>query len=178
MSNKPPLISFIGWSGSGKTTFFEQVVRNLSADEVKVGLIKHISFDTQLDTPGKDSWRYEQAGASPVIAASEHQYAVFRSIHEERTLAPMADDIAAECDVILAEGHRVQASSVIEFRRMTHKKHDPIFDLERLTAIVCDDASVRDEASRLGVPAFDLDDTEAVAEFIEEVIRSGLCTNW
>jgi len=44
-----PVISFIGWSGSGKTTFLEQVVRYLSRDGLRVGILKHHGHTTTVD---------------------------------------------------------------------------------------------------------------------------------
>ncbi|MCL5057026.1 MAG: molybdopterin-guanine dinucleotide biosynthesis protein B, partial [Actinobacteria bacterium] len=38
---KIPVISFVGYSGSGKTTFLERLIPELKARNLRVGVIKH-----------------------------------------------------------------------------------------------------------------------------------------
>jgi molybdopterin-guanine dinucleotide biosynthesis protein B len=58
------ITTIIGHSGSGKTTLIEKLVRELTQRGLRVATIKHAHHSVQLDTPGKDSWRYTQAGAA------------------------------------------------------------------------------------------------------------------
>lgn len=161
-----PVISIVGWSGSGKTTFLEKVVVALGASGLRVGIIKHHAHTTSIDIEGKDSWRYGQAGANPVVVSSPAEYSIIRKAPVEKTLAELAAEIADECDLILTEGYRDQAATIIEFRRSTHRS-DAICSLEKLCALVCDDASTRTQAEAAGVAAFDLNDPQGVALYIE-----------
>jgi len=163
-----PVVSLIGWSGSGKTTFLEQVVRILSEDGVRVGIIKHHGHTTSVDVEGKDTWRYGQAGACPVVISSAAEYAIIRKVEREKTLAELAEIIADESDIVLTEGFRRQAQTIIEFRRSEYN-NEQIFDLSRLTALVCDDESSLEAARAADVPTFQPDDPAGVAAFLKEL---------
>ena len=52
----------------GKTTLLIELVEELTRRGVRVGTIKHSSHSHELDTPGKDSFRHRQAGATPAAS--------------------------------------------------------------------------------------------------------------
>jgi molybdopterin-guanine dinucleotide biosynthesis protein B len=66
-------IAVVGTKKSGKTTTIENLTRELTKRGYKVAAIKHINEDFAFDTPGKDTWRYQQAGASTIIAVGPNQ---------------------------------------------------------------------------------------------------------
>lgn len=165
-----PVISFIGWSGSGKTTFLEKVIAELTAEGISVGTIKHHGHDTDIDVPGKDSWRHARAGASPVIVSSPTQYSLIRKVERERTLAELATEAAPYCDVLLTEGYREQASFVIEFSRKGHND-TLISNPALLRALISDNPELRAIATDAALPVFDLDDVKKVTEFIRLTCR-------
>ena len=61
----PPLC-IVGPSDAGKTTLVESLVAEL-ADAGRVGTIKSIHHDIEIDTPGKDTHRHRTAGADTVV---------------------------------------------------------------------------------------------------------------
>jgi len=61
----PPLC-IVGPSDAGKTTLLESLVAEL-ADAGRVGTIKSIHHDIEIDTPGKDTHRHRTAGADTVV---------------------------------------------------------------------------------------------------------------
>ncbi len=61
-----PVVSFIGLSGRGKTTLLEQLVRELKRLGYRVAVVKHAPHGFDIDHPGKDSWRLNQAGSDIV----------------------------------------------------------------------------------------------------------------
>ena len=61
----PPLC-VVGPSDAGKTTLLESLVAEL-ADAGRVGTIKSIHHDIEIDTPGKDTYRHRTAGADTVV---------------------------------------------------------------------------------------------------------------
>ena len=73
-----PAIGFAAYSGTGKTTVMEALVRCLTRRQVRVGVIKHDGHDFDIDHPGKDSWRHTQAGACSVVITSPRKTAVIR----------------------------------------------------------------------------------------------------
>jgi len=66
-------IAVVGTKKSGKTTTIENLTRELTKRGYKVAAIKHINEDFAFDTPGKDTWRYQQAGANTIIATGPNQ---------------------------------------------------------------------------------------------------------
>ncbi|MFO7925622.1 MAG: molybdopterin-guanine dinucleotide biosynthesis protein B [Halobacteriota archaeon] len=59
-------VCVVGPSDSGKTTLIESLVPVLGADG-RVGTIKSIDHDIEIDTPGKDTHRHRTAGAETVV---------------------------------------------------------------------------------------------------------------
>ena len=51
----PPLVSIVGKSDSGKTTFIEKLVPQLVRLGCRVGTVKHDVHGFDIDHPGKDS---------------------------------------------------------------------------------------------------------------------------
>ncbi len=73
------VVSFVAASSnSGKTTLIEKIVTILKARGLRVAVIKHTSSGFDLDKPGKDSWRFQQAGADAVILVGPEQVALMR----------------------------------------------------------------------------------------------------
>lgn len=63
------VISVIGISSSGKTTTVEAIIRGLKGRRYSVGSVKDIHFEAfAIDTPGTNTHRHRQAGASLVTA--------------------------------------------------------------------------------------------------------------
>lgn len=166
-----PVISIVAWSNSGKTTFFEQVVAILSKKGIKVGLIKHHAHTSPIDIVGKDSWRYAQAGAIPVVVSSPEEYAVFRKRPDgEASLEDLCKEISSEVDVILTEGYKYEGMSKIEFSRKDFKP-EPVEDSKNLIALISDDTDRRAEFDALDIPNFNLEDITGVATFIESLLQ-------
>jgi molybdopterin-guanine dinucleotide biosynthesis protein B len=67
-------IAVVGTKKSGKTTTIENLTRELTKRGYKVAVIKHINEPNFIiDTPGKDTWRYLQAGAKTIVATGPNQ---------------------------------------------------------------------------------------------------------
>lgn len=102
------VISFIGWSGSGKTSLMEYLIKELSNRGLKVIAVKHIHspvFD--VDKEGKDTWRLFNAGAEAVVGASSERLYIFsrtREIIDIDTLCNTMEILHGDLDFILIEG--------------------------------------------------------------------------
>ena len=77
-SNNPfQMISFIGYSKSGKTVSIEKLISYLHNQNYIVLAFKHIHQDNfSIDTPGKNTWKYSQAGADVVVSQSPNESAI------------------------------------------------------------------------------------------------------
>ncbi len=161
-----PLVGFVAYSGTGKTTLLEKVIPELRALKLRVGIIKHAHHDFDIDIPGKDSWRLRQAGASQVMVASRKRWALItehETVHEEPNLQELLRHLDTRLlDLVVVEGFKHEAFAKIELRRS---------DLER-PAIHCDDPHViavahdRPESYPCPLPLLDLNQPQQIAQFI------------
>lgn len=92
-TKKPFVMGFIGRSGSGKTTLAAAVLRILAARGWRVYAVKDAHHHIDLDTPGKDTWRYRESGASRVILRTPERWAVLTETPEG---APGIDELLKE----------------------------------------------------------------------------------
>lgn len=154
-----PIVSFVGRSNSGKTTFIERVIPELVRAGYKVATVKHAGHGFDLDTEGKDSWRHKQAGASSVVILSKGSMAVFADVSDQLKVEDVRDRLLDDTyDLILAEGwkHEGYPKIVIVRDQLGEVPISP----EGLLAVVSD------KPIDLTVPLFGLDDVSAVAALI------------
>ena len=84
-------VHILGRKNHGKTTLVVELVEYLTARGMHVGTIKHTHHAHELDTPGKDSHRHGEAGAS--VASCEANWAIVMLWHtaeESRLFASLA----------------------------------------------------------------------------------------
>jgi molybdopterin-guanine dinucleotide biosynthesis adapter protein len=155
------VIGFAGYSGSGKTTLIEKVIPILVMEGLKVSLIKHAHHEFDVDHPGKDSWRHRHAGASEVLISSSRRWALMHELRgaDEPTLEQQLKHLAP-CDLVIIEGYKNETAPKIEVHRAASGK--PLLYLEDSNTI----AIATDEPLDTTVPQLDLDNAEAVAQFI------------
>ena len=154
-------IGIAGYSGSGKTTLIEKVIPRLVLEGFRVSLIKHAHHEFDLDQPGKDSHRHRMAGATEVLVSSSQRWALMHELRgvTEPTLEEQLRHFAP-CDVVIVEGWKHHAMPKIEVHRKLSEK--PLL-FPNDTSVV---AVASDESLATALPQFDLDDAEAVAQFI------------
>lgn len=151
----------IGWKNSGKTSLMERLVAEITGRGFSVSTVKHVHHDVDLDQPGKDSHRHRVAGASEVVLASAHRFALMREHRGPEPELPQILQRLAPVDLILVEGYKRDAHPKIEvFRR--EAGHDLIQPGDALVRAVATDAAL----AALPVPVLDLNDTAAIADFI------------
>lgn len=155
------IVSFIAASsGSGKTTLIEKVVRILKARGLRVAVIKHASQGFDLDRPGKDSWRFREAGADAVVLAGPDSVALQRrtaGVPSFDELLPLAGD----ADIVICEGFKSVAVNKIEVFRNGVSGARPLCQSDRSVIALVSSAPV-DAA----IPCFDWNDAASVADFI------------
>ncbi|MCO6453035.1 MAG: molybdopterin-guanine dinucleotide biosynthesis protein B [Caldilineales bacterium] len=159
MNESPPVVSVVGMSGSGKTTFLEKLIPALKARGLRVGVLKHHGHPTPFDMPGKDTYRHFQAGADVVVGASAVQVAVFRREDGAADLEAVIARHMGGLDLVLTEGYKRGPYPKIEIHRAAHNPDLLCAPAELL-------ALVTDEAFDIDVPQFGLDATDAVAIFL------------
>ena len=103
INRKVPVISIIApSSGTGKTTFIERLIPKLNERGIKVGVVKSDSHGFNLDVEGKDSWRFQNAGAQSVAVVSTNGYFIVQKTNNRETFQKVAEKFE-NVDLILTE---------------------------------------------------------------------------
>jgi molybdopterin-guanine dinucleotide biosynthesis protein B len=155
----PPVVSIVGNSGSGKTTFLEKLIPVLTGRGLKVGSIKHDVHGFELDKPGKDSWRHKHAGASTTVISSPYQIGMVKDVeydHQPDELFPLFNGM----DIILTEGYKRSNMPKLEIFRLEITTEPLCKNDEKLLALISD------SAIDIGVPVFSTGDIQKVADFL------------
>ena len=159
------IIGIAGWSGSGKTTLLTRVIPRLVTDGLKVSTLKHAHHAFDIDQPGKDSWRHRQAGAFEIVIASNRRLAKIREF--EVHAAPTAHQLLAElvdCDWALVEGFKHADLLKIEVWRASTGQ--PVqYPNDPFVVAIATDSPDRLPVPT-GLPLFDLNAPDAIAEFL------------
>ncbi|MBI5642906.1 MAG: molybdopterin-guanine dinucleotide biosynthesis protein B [Deltaproteobacteria bacterium] len=158
-----PVISFVGKSGSGKTTFLEKVVKELTGRGYSVGVIKHDAHGFEIDHEGKDSYRHKHAGATVVALSSPEKLAVIKDVEKEWGPERIISAYLSDVDLVITEGFKKARFPKIEVVRKAHSKKPVCGKDKTLRAYVTD-------LDLEGKPLFGLKDYGKVASFIEKEI--------
>jgi molybdopterin-guanine dinucleotide biosynthesis protein B len=154
-------ISIVGHSGSGKTTLIEKLIRVLTLQGLRVATIKHAHHTVQLDTPGKDSWRYTQAGAVKSLLVTGEGVRLVATQIAERDPQLLAMQFLGDVDLVLAEGFSNASGAKIEVLRRARSATPRCSVEDGLIALVTDVDEVHPQ-----LPHFGLDDIGSIIEFI------------
>lgn len=153
-------VSFVAaCSNSGKTTLIEKIVRILKSRGLRIAVIKHTPKGFDLDKPGKDSWRFQQAGADSVVLIGPGKMALMQNIDRE----PSFDEIeqTLDADIVICEGFKNTVKNKIEVFRAGVSGERPLCVTDPSYL-----ALVSDKHFDVPIPSFDLNDAEAVSEFV------------
>ncbi len=158
-------IGFSGYSGSGKTTLIEHLIARLRLAGQRVSVVKHAHHAFDIDHEGKDSWRHRQAGAFEVVVASDRRLAKIREyeVQGEPTVHQLIAELC-ECDWALVEGFKHADLLKIEVWRAATGKPVQYPNDPYVVAMATDSPAQLPEPT--GLPIFDLNDPDAVAQFL------------
>ena len=123
--------------------------------------LKHSRGGIEIDHPGKDSWRYSQAGGDAVLISSPDKLAFFKNLNHELSIEEIMPIVGPEFDLVLVEGFKKSKIPKIEVHR---KKlgDDILCSPEELSAVVTDGSLDTD------IVQLPWGDTVTVADFIEK----------
>jgi molybdopterin-guanine dinucleotide biosynthesis protein B len=156
----PPIVSIVGNSKSGKTTFIEKLIPELKSRGYRVATIKHVGEVSAIDDPGKDSSRHIQAGSEATAIVSQDKIVLIKPVASDVTLDGIVQIFGEDYDIILAEGFKQGSAPKIEVHR--RESGPPLSDIKKLIAIVTDEPL--ETKTRL----FSLDNVKGVADLLEE----------
>lgn len=164
-----PLLGFCAsGSGVGKTTLLTSLIPVLTARGVRLSVIKHAHHTFDIDHPGKDSYRIREAGAVQTMLGSRKRWALMTEMsrvnerEDDLRLAELLPQMNTSLvDLILVEGFKQEPIPKIEiFRPALHKPlladHDP-----HIIAVATDGPAPT------ALPQLDLNDAQAIADFVQ-----------
>ncbi len=156
------VFSVVGYSGSGKTTTIEGIIRSLKNRGYRVGSLKDIHFEGfAIDTEGTNSYRHKAAGSSLVTARGFHETDIL--FQERLSLGHIA--AFYDVDYLVLEG-LMEASVPLVLAGRDLKDLDEKFD-KRVFAVTGRVADNLEEYR--GLPAISvMKDPEALVDLIEE----------
>ena len=165
----PPVFIFVGHSGSGKTTLVEKLLPELIRRGRRVATIKHAHHKVELDTEGKDSWRYKNAGAVMSMLVTTNALQLVADAADRREPLQLAERFLGEADMVLAEGFSHAPGAKIEVLRRECDRPPRCAIGDGLIAIVTDVGEAYPE-----LPHFALDDIAGLADFV--IASAGLAS--
>jgi molybdopterin-guanine dinucleotide biosynthesis protein B len=101
---KPVVLGFYGKSESGKTTLLNSIIAELSNQGFRIAAIKKTDRTITLDQEGKDSFRFAQAGANPVVFSTSIETAII--VGSKKSETEIVSDLKqlVDLDFIFIEG--------------------------------------------------------------------------
>ncbi len=174
------MIGLVGRSGSGKTTLIASLLPALRRRGLTVSTIKHAHHGFDLDRPGKDSFVHREGGAKEVMLVSDARWALMHEVGDGPY--PALEDLVARLapvDLVLVEGFHTHRHAAIEVHRPSEGYALLWREGSAIVAVASDES-----LPALAIPFLDLNDTEAIADFVlakaeltsrfrDEVFREG-----
>ncbi len=156
-----PIVTFIGWHDSGKTTLASQVVRHLKTMGYRVAVIKSSKEPgIEFDSPGTDTTKHRMAGADSVMFVGPDRM-VLQAGNENLPLVALSYRYFPDVDIVIGEGfkdaRRVPKIEILRDRERMLRS--------RVSGVI---AVATDLADVSGDNIFSLDDSPRIAQFIEK----------
>ena len=156
-----PVISFVGYHNSGKTTFATKVVKELKQKGHSVAVLKSAKQRNLIeDKPGKDSYRYREAGADAVGIVTPDELALFKKIGKP-DLQLLAFSLFDDYDIVICEGFKDSNVPKIEVTRKEANQPLLLGQVKNIVAVVSD-------YHVDGTKNFSINDVSKIIPFIEE----------
>lgn len=161
LSRKTPIIAIVAPnSGTGKTFFIEKLIKTLSAQNISVGVIKSDSHGFNLDIEGKDSQKFQNAGAKSVAVVSPNSFFIIQN-DKSTNFLEIAEKMSA--DLILTESRTHETFPAISLWRECGE----VIKNEKIAAIFSSKPQKTDD-----IYQFDLNDTisaEKIVKFLADI---------
>ena len=164
-----PIITFVGKSGTGKTTFLEQLIPALKARGLRLAVLKHDAHHFEMDKPGKDTYRFTAAGADVVTISNAEKFAMIERPVEELSVADIVSRLP-QVDLVLTEGYKRSRYPKIEIHRAALNR-PLIAPPEELLAIMTDEPV---DSPALQLPLTDISGCADVIEAYLARFQAGL----
>lgn len=151
-----------GWKNAGKTGLVERLVTEITGRGWTVSTLKHAHHVTDVDQPGRDSFRHREAGARQVLLASPKRWALMTELRDAPE-PPLAELLARldPVDLVLVEGWKRDAHPKVEAHRAETGRPPRAPEDPTIRAVAADGP-----LEGVSQPLFHLDDTAGIADFV------------
>jgi molybdopterin-guanine dinucleotide biosynthesis protein MobB len=127
-----------------------------------VAAIKRSHHKIELDRKGKDSHRFQEAGANPSVITGLNMYGYVQSFETPPTLAELAGTVDKKADIILVEGFKhEQLNGMFRFVVISPNLADQELIDKADGLIVSDNQTMRDKR-----PFYQRDNVEGLVDWI------------
>lgn len=162
------IVSFTGWSNTGKTGFIESLLRLCSGKGIAAAAIKKSRHAADLPPEAKDSVRFFGAGAHPSIYLTDDDMTCV-------TLPPARLDstgVAALCGdarYIFCEGLAVEGAVRVLACGSARSEEELKRPLDSADAVITSEASLAGLAEGKGIRCFSPSEAEAFLEYLDSL---------
>lgn len=160
--NLAPVVTFVGKSGTGKTTFLEKLIPELKRRGLRVAVLKHDAHEFEMDKPGKDTYRFTAAGADVVTISNAGKFAMVERPSRELEVRDIISRLP-QVDLVLTEGYKKSRYPKIEIHR-AELKCPLIAEEAELLAVMTD------EPLDTGARQLALEDISGCADLLQEYL--------
>lgn len=130
MKDSPIIIGFYGLSNTGKTTLITRLIEWFAQKNVSIATIKQTTHSYSIDSPGKDTWQYAQAGSALICfqTASETTFILKKQVSMKKiiTLLKSFDSF----DLLIIEGARDKDITKIRLDEKTPLRENTVFTFD------------------------------------------------
>jgi molybdopterin-guanine dinucleotide biosynthesis protein B len=156
-----PIITFIGWHDSGKTTLATQVVNHLTGQGYRIAVIKSTSDEgIPFDTPGTDTHKHKVAGAVGVMLVAPDQM-VMQTGNRRLSLRTLAHRYFPDVDLVIGEGFKT-ARKIPKIEVLRNMEQSLREEVQGIVAVATDLDGIE------GDNVFHLDAVGDISRFIEK----------
>jgi molybdopterin-guanine dinucleotide biosynthesis protein MobB len=165
MRIKPIIVSVLGWSGTGKTTFIEAAIAECGRRGIDAAAVKKSRHQADLPPDTKDSARFFSAGASHSVYLSE-------STMIRLSAAPKSLDgatVEALCPgsaIIFCEGLELAGAHIALVAGAAASESELKRPLSEIGILVARETSMRRAAEAKNIAAFTPDDAERFIDYL------------
>ncbi|MCH8312914.1 MAG: molybdopterin-guanine dinucleotide biosynthesis protein B [Nitrospinae bacterium] len=159
---KTPFLCVAGYSGVGKTTLLEDLIKRFSAENFSVGYYKHDAHRFVIDKEGKDTHRARSAGAGIIAVNDPNHFAMVGDNNFKKWTITHALE---QCDCILIEGYKQSPFNKIVF--LDAKGDMPIpLETPGIKAVVHQGVVNDSRIQEMMIPLFHRNDRGKIYEFV------------
>ncbi|MCA9035395.1 MAG: molybdopterin-guanine dinucleotide biosynthesis protein B [Planctomycetaceae bacterium] len=175
-----PRVHIVGRKNSGKTTLVCELVEFLTRQGLQIATVKHTHHHHELDTPGKDSHRHRESGATAVGILSPQMSAVFipadpaQHSDDRESRYDALHSAFAHCDLVIVEGDLHTSAARIEVWRAAVSELPYAATMPEIRAVVTDDVLPADTKCGDGSQSTILPrrDLPEIANFIRSLVMT------